>query len=60
MTGVQISDTTNKDREHIFPQNASHQQVLALTGTLSMSDPHIKPPPIPIAKRWMGDDVGWA
>lgn len=46
-------------QEYIFPHNASHQQILAQTGTLCMSDPKIRPPPIPTAKRWMGDDVGW-
>jgi len=45
--------------EKIFPQKATHLQVLALTGALKSPDANILPPDVPRARRWMGDQEGW-
>ena len=46
-------------KDILYPQKASHQQVLALTGALKMPNPHIEPPEVPRRKKWLGDDAGW-
>jgi hypothetical protein len=44
----------------IFPQKATHNQILGMTGTLKAPNPHIIPPFVPSnPKKWMGDGVGW-
>jgi hypothetical protein len=48
-----------KQNNCLFPQKATHQQLLALTGALSMPSAHTIPPPVAVKKRWGGDDVGW-
>lgn len=45
--------------DRIFPQKASHTQVLAITGTLKAPNANIQPPTVPRPKKWMGDDAGW-
>lgn len=45
--------------EKIFPQAATHLQVLALTGALKMPDANKLPPDVPRAVRWLGDQEGW-
>lgn len=45
--------------EKLFPQKATHLQVLALTGALKMPDANKLPPDVPRGKRWMGDQEGW-
>lgn len=45
--------------DHIFPQKASHNQILAMTGTLKAPNPHIIPPEVPRSKKWHGDGIGW-
>jgi hypothetical protein len=44
----------------LFPHKASHEQILALTGTLKAPNPHILPPEIPRTKKWRGDGEGWS
>ena len=48
------------EKEYFFPHNASHNQVLALTGTLSSTDASIIPPAPAPKKQWLGDDQGWS
>jgi hypothetical protein len=45
--------------EKLFPQKATHLQVLALTGALKMPDANKLPPDVPRARRWLGDQEGW-
>ena len=45
--------------DHIFPQNAKHEQILAMTGALKSPSPHIIPPAVNKPKKWLGDGVGW-
>lgn len=46
--------------KHIFfPFKATHDQILALTGTRSAKDPNIIPPKVAKPRRWLGDDLGW-
>jgi hypothetical protein len=47
-------------KEYFFPHKASHQQILALTGTLGSSDANIIPPKVPPRKKWLGDEKGWS
>lgn len=44
----------------LFPQGATHEQILAITGTLKAPDPRIIPPAIPKLKKWKGDNEGWS
>lgn len=46
-------------KNQLFPQKATHLQVLALTGALKMPDANTLPPDVPARKRWLGDNVGW-
>ena len=46
-------------KHQLFPQKATHLQVLALTGALKMPDANKLPPDVPARKRWLGDNVGW-
>ena len=43
----------------LFPQKATHTQILALAGTLKAPDARIVPPRIARGKKWLGDGVGW-
>lgn len=43
----------------LFPQKATHTQILALTGTLKAPDANIIPPRVPRPKKWLGDGKGW-
>lgn len=43
----------------LFPVTASHEQILALTGTLTAPNPNIIPPEVPRTKKWLGENVGW-
>ena len=54
-----MQGTGKVEKEYLFPNKISHNQVLAMTGTLSMPDAHSVPPEIPKAKKWLGDDKGW-
>jgi hypothetical protein len=47
-------------KEMLFPQGASHQSILALTGTLMMPNANAIPPSVDRPKKWLGDDLGWA
>lgn len=47
-------------KDILFPQKASHQSVLALTGMLACPDARIPPPNVPRRQKWLGEDVGWA
>jgi hypothetical protein len=43
----------------LFPQKATHTQILALTGTLKAPDASIVPPRVARGKKWLGEGVGW-
>lgn len=43
----------------LFPQGATHEQILSITGTLKAPDPRIIPPAMPKFKKWKGDNEGW-
>ena len=45
--------------EKLFPQKATHLQVLALTGMLKMPSANVMPPDVPRRVRWLGDEEGW-
>ena len=47
-------------KDILFPQNASHQSVLALTGTLACPDASKQPPNVQKQKKWLGEGTGWA
>jgi hypothetical protein len=53
------SSKNNEVRERIFPQKATHVQVLAMTGNLKSGDAQKMPPLLPKGKRWLGDGQGW-
>lgn len=44
---------------YLYPQKATHVQILAMTGKLKAPDPNIIPPEVPRTKKWLGDDAGW-
>ena len=46
-------------KQLLFPQKATHTQVLAIAGTLKAPDARIVPPRIARGKKWLGDGVGW-
>lgn len=43
----------------IFPQKATHTQILAMTGSLKAPDANKIPPEVPRNKKWLGDGKGW-
>lgn len=43
----------------LFPQGATHEQILALTNTLKAPDANKLPPEVPSLRKWKGDHVGW-
>lgn len=47
-------------KEMLFPQGATHQQILALTNSSAAPDARKMPPPVPRPKKWLGDDKGWS
>jgi len=49
----------NNIREMIFPQKATHNQVLAITGMLKAPDANKLPPSVPKTRKWLGDGKGW-
>lgn len=56
----QVFEGTAPMPQHVlFPQKATHLQVLALTGTLKMPAADKLPAEVPRGKRWLGDSVGW-
>lgn len=55
-----LSGTAPMPKDILFPQQASHQSVLALTGMLACPDARIPPPIVPRRQKWLGGDVGWA
>ena len=52
--------TAIPEKEYFFPYKASHNQILALTGTLSSTDANIIPPAPAPTRHWLGDDKGWS
>mmetsp|Transcript_50870 Transcript_50870/g.65138 ORF Transcript_50870/g.65138 Transcript_50870/m.65138 type:complete len:218 (+) Transcript_50870:116-769(+) len=44
----------------LFPQNASHMQLLQLTKQVNAPDPRIQPQPQPQKHVWRGMDKGWS
>lgn len=54
-----IDGTAPMPKPLLFPQKATHTQILALTGTLKAPDARIVPPRIERGKKWLGDGVGW-
>lgn len=55
----EMTGRTPLPREFLYPQKASHQQILSLTGSIIMPDPFKTAPSVPRPKRWLGNDVGW-
>ncbi len=54
-----IDGTAVMPKPLLFPQKATHTQILALAGTLKAPDARIIPPRIERGKKWLGDGVGW-
>ena len=46
-------------KDPIFPQKATHTQILAMTGKLKSSDARIQPPAVAPRRKWLGEDKGW-
>jgi hypothetical protein len=46
-------------KDHLFPQHAKHEQILALTNTLHAPDANKLPPEVPKPRKWKGDHLGW-
>lgn len=55
-----IAGTAPMPKPILFPQKATHVQVLALTGNLKAPDANILPPRLPRPKKWLGEGQGWA
>ena len=55
-----LSGTAPMPKDILFPQKASHQSVLTLTGMLACPDARIPPPSVPRRQKWLGGGVGWA
>jgi len=49
----------NNIRDMIFPQKATHNQILAITGMLKAPDANKAPPSVPRTRKWLGDGKGW-
>ena len=43
----------------LFPQKATHMQILAMTGSLCMPDANTVPARITRGVKWLGEGVGW-
>ena len=55
-----FNGTAQMPNKVIFPQKATHNQILGMTGTLKAPNPHIIPPFVPSnPRKWGGDGVGW-
>lgn len=54
-----ISGTGPMPKVALFPQGATHEQILALTNTLKAPDANKLPPEVPRLRKWKGDHVGW-
>ena len=54
-----IQGTAPMPNHVLFPLGATHEQILAMTGTLKAPDARKVPPAIPKIKKWKGDNVGW-
>mmetsp|Transcript_23045 Transcript_23045/g.38590 ORF Transcript_23045/g.38590 Transcript_23045/m.38590 type:complete len:192 (+) Transcript_23045:133-708(+) len=54
-----LAGTGPMPKTYLFPQKATHTQILALTGTLKAPDANIVPPRVERGKKWLGDGVGW-
>ena len=46
-------------KDYLYPQKATHSQILAMTGSLKAPDPNIVPPLIPRGRKWLGEGIGW-
>lgn len=55
-----ISGKASHEREMLFPQGATHQQILALTHSSAAPDANKIPPAVQRSKKWLGDDLGWS
>jgi hypothetical protein len=54
-----ICGEASSTKEMLFPQGATHQQILALTHSDAAPDAHKMPPAVQRPKKWLGDDLGW-
>ncbi len=43
----------------LYPQKATHVQILAMTGNLKAPNANIIPPEVKRNKKWLGDGEGW-
>lgn len=46
-------------KDPIFPQKATHNQILGMTGKLSAPSANTQPPAVKRTKKWLGDGLGW-
>lgn len=54
-----MNGTAPIPKHQLYPQKASHQQILAMTGSLKAPDARIIPPRMAKTRKWLGDGVGW-
>jgi hypothetical protein len=57
MSGKSSADPAN-NKVYLFAHKATHTQILALTGKLSMPDPRVEPPEMPRRQRDKWDILG--
>ena len=55
-----MTGTAPEGKTYLFPQGATHTQILAQTGALAMPDARVEPPFMPKPRKWLGDDKGWS
>eukprot|EP01038_Epipyxis_sp_PR26KG_P007000 gene7000-9565_t len=55
-----LSGNAPISKDYIFPQKATHTQILAMTGKLKAPDASYVPPPMPKGKKWLGEGIGWS
>ena len=55
-----ITGTAKPSKVYLFADKISHNQVLAMTGTNAMPNPHKEPPFVPRGRKWLGEDKGWS
>lgn len=54
-----LAGTAPMPKPMLYPQKATHVQILAMTGNLKAPNPHLVPPVVQRNKKWLGDGVGW-
>ncbi len=54
-----LAGTAPMPKPMLYPQKATHVQILAMTGNLKAPNANIVPPLVQRNKKWLGDGVGW-